>query len=272
MDQEKEIDLNKAKKWWMSLSVEKHLEMLTVDIPLIIKQLQNNKKQKSSCHLENCKCIEVSEELTNVIEDHLRDIIEGKKENSKQIPFGSFLIVEKNKVAVKKENLKEKSQQFFEILKKCSELFPDDNNLSPSELPSPNNTHMFLKNKLINIRNLFKNITKREKEENKSKSGRLLFQVYLARLFSHFVFSAYKEKISLDLQNKLILECKKEKKKKKKKKSIEEIKEEELNPFIGSLPMNSISQNTKIFHPIGFEIQKNSFQNPFTVSIFEIKI
>lgn len=277
----KDLDLNKVKKWWMKLNIDKQLEILIVDIPLIIKQLQNSKKLKS-CNFENCKCIQASEELSPVIEEHFREIVEGKKENSKQISFGSFLVVEKNKVSVKKEYLQEKGNQFFEILKKCLDIFPDDNCLSPSELPSPNNTHLLIKNKLINIRNLFRDIIKKEKEGSKSNSGRLLFQVYLARLFSHFVFSGFKEKVSFDLQIKLISECQKEKKKKKnsKKKMIQNIEEEDIqkdfeisNLLIGSFPIeNNSSSNQRNFNPIGFEIQKNQAQNPFTVSIFEIKI
>jgi hypothetical protein len=137
-----------------------------------------------------------------------------------KIDFSSKLNIDKNKISICEEFLKEDKTQIIDIVKKISSIFIDDYNVPVQELPSPNDTRVMFYKKCVNIQHLFRC---QSEFPNEKKSGKLLFQIYLARLFSHNIISAYKSKIALDNQRNLIKseESKKKKKKVKKEKEVE---------------------------------------------------
>jgi hypothetical protein len=210
-----------------------------------------------------------------------------------QLPFGDFLVIKNDKLTVSETYLKDNGSHFYELMKKCLEIFPDDTKLQPHQSPSPENIHMLINyctmNSELNIkkimmkskRNMSDNsdessdeseeeeyetgedsdeeeeeLSEDEYEESDEEAGdsdsgeeesdededsdeesdeddsceeeddereqfghmsgivrsntqesRLLFQIYLARIFAHNVNVAFKDMMALKAQQELLQEC-----------------------------------------------------------------
>ena len=146
--------------------------------------------------------------------------------------------IDKNKISLDEDYLKEDPNQIFEIVKRINSIFIDDYDVPVHELPSPNDTRMMYYKQCINIQHLFR---VQYDLPNDKQSGKLLFQIYLARLFSHYIINAYKKKIALDNEKKLV---KSEEAKKKKKKSKKE-KKKQTNQLEIEIERKSISIENK---------------------------
>ena len=78
--------------------------------------------------------------------------------NISQLPFGDFLIIKNDKLTVSDAYLKDGGAHFYDIMRKCAEIFPDDAKLQPNESPPPENIHMLINyctmNSELNIKNI----------------------------------------------------------------------------------------------------------------------
>jgi len=216
-----------------------------------------------------------------------------------QLPFGDCLIIKNDKLTVSEAYLKDGGAHFYDIMKKCSEIFPDDLKLQPHQSPPPENIHMLINyctmNSELNIKNIMLKAKKNalmneihssdessDEELSGSEDGdddeddedegddedddeytsdsdadsdestsdgyisgeecdevlpkddsiningivrsntqesRLLFQIYLARIFAHNVNVAFRDIVALQAQRELLEECEIDEKMKSNKQS-----------------------------------------------------
>jgi hypothetical protein len=281
-------EINKLKQWWTDLVLSEKSKLLQVDAGIVVQQLQSSKNKKTdTCHCDICKgsvaptnkmiASKLKKKLNSslAIENYLNEAVKEK------IDFSSKLNIDKNKISICEEFLKEDKTQIIDIVKKISGIFIDDYNVPVQELPSPNDTRVMFYKKCVNIQHLFRC---QSEFPNEKKSGKLLFQIYLARLFSHNIISAYKSKIALDNQRNLIKSEESKKKKKVKKESKESPrKSSSLQPFddlsVGSFeysPERKKCQSPP--SPVGWEkeMKKNQLNffdsSPFTLPSFNLML
>eukprot|EP01080_Neovahlkampfia_damariscottae_P006716 gene6716-10881_t len=247
-------EMKKLTQWWNELKVKEKSKLLQVDANLVIRQLQLSKIQRNTdCDCDVCKGnFTTTPKIISKIENYLFDVVKGPKTD-----FSLNLNIDHNRISLDEDYLQQDSHQILEVVKRINTIFIDDYDVAVHDLPSPNDTRMMYYKKCINIQHLFKIHYDLPTDR---QSGKLLFQIYLARLFSHYIVNAYKKNIAAENEKKLIKteETKKKKKKTKKRKNVKleiEINEKEskITSIDTSLPTSPMSPTTSFFSNQSFE-------------------
>lgn len=210
----------KIKEFWLSLTDDQRRELVKLEKEAVLKKMKEQQKHTCSCSVCGRRRTVIEEELEMLYDayyeelehyegqrvqqqqqqERVRKVEEVEPEEEGGFNFAKSLTVKGGILTVADDLLKNEGKKFLEMMEKLAErrLRRDE----PDDYEEEDTDEEYDDEYEEDDEEEEEEMT----EEQRLEEGRRMFQMFAAKMFEQRVLSAYREKVALENQNRLIAE------------------------------------------------------------------